>query len=335
MMRLPKATFDCKLLFVYGSLLRGFELHHHLVRLGAKCCGKGRVAGQLFDLGRYPGARPSTLKGKWVCGEIYRLRRPQHDLRVLDAVEGFDPSALERGEFTRAMTMVTLEGGKSRRAWMYWLNRPLPRTRRIASGDYLQWRKQSKPERPTLAFPARLPKPADTDRLRFEVWDVQDWIPFSCLATDPQVMKYISDGVLPEDRIREFVARQMAGYQERGFCLWKLVEKETGLLAGICGLQPLAETADVEIGWSLRPNLWGRGLATEAARRALTFGFEVSKLDRIVAVSQPANRASIRIMEKIGMRYEREVIHNGFRVVLYAITAAEYRSRPLEGDAHA
>jgi len=175
--------------------------------------------------------------------------------------------------------------------------------------------------------------PADTDRLRFTVWDDRDWIPFSTLATDPQVMRYISEGVWPEDRIREFVTRQIAGYREGGYCLWKLVEKATDSLVGICGLQPLPETQEVEIGWWLRPAFWGQGLATAAAQRALAYGFEVSKLERIVAIAQPANRASIRVMEKIGMRYEREMVHRGFRVVLHVITLAEFQSQQLEGHA--
>ena len=175
--------------------------------------------------------------------------------------------------------------------------------------------------------------PDDTERLRFAVWDDPDWIPFSTLATDPLVMRYISGGVWPEDRIREFVTRQIAGFRERGYCLWKLVEKATDSLVGISGLQPLAATREVEIGWWLRPAFWGQGLATAAAQCALAYGFEVSKLERIVAIAQPANRASIRVMEKIGMRYESEVVHKGFRVALYVVTLMEFQARKLEGHA--
>ena len=83
-------------------------------------------------------------------------------------------------------------------------------------------------------------------------------------------------------------------------------------------MQPLDGTAETEIGWWLAQAWWGQGLATEAARAGLRDGFERAGLKRIVAVALPANRASIHVMEKLGMRYEREMIHRGFDVVLYA-----------------
>jgi gamma-glutamylcyclotransferase (GGCT)/AIG2-like uncharacterized protein YtfP len=140
MMPRPDEAPGCDLLFVYGTLRRGFERHHHLVRLKAKCCGKGEVAGKLFDLGCYPGARPSGREGEWIRGEVYQLRRPERDLRVLDEIEGFNPSAPERGEFVRETAEFILDNAARRRAWVYWLRGGVATTRRIASGDYAQWR---------------------------------------------------------------------------------------------------------------------------------------------------------------------------------------------------
>ncbi len=133
-------------------------------------------------------------------------------------------------------------------------------------------------------------------------------------------MRYISDGQpWPDERIREFVARQVASVEARGFCFWRLIDKNTQEMIGFCGLQPLAETPDIEIGWWLARNFWGKGLATEPAREALRDGFERAHLQRIVAIAQPENLASIHVMEKLGMRFERETTHRGVRVVLYAI----------------
>jgi RimJ/RimL family protein N-acetyltransferase len=84
-------------------------------------------------------------------------------------------------------------------------------------------------------------------------------------------------------------------------------------------LQPLDDAAETEIGWWLARAWWGQGLATEAARVALTDGFERAGLNRIVAVALAANRPSIHVMEKLGMKYEREMIHRGFEVVVYAV----------------
>ena len=99
--------------------------------------------------------------------------------------------------------------------------------------------------------------------------------------------------------------------------------KEAPGLIGFCGLQPLPEiepgTAEIEIGWWLARACWGRGLATEAARAALRDGFERVGLERIVAIAQPANTASIGIMRRLGMRFERMAEPRGIPVVLYAL----------------
>jgi [ribosomal protein S5]-alanine N-acetyltransferase len=160
----------------------------------------------------------------------------------------------------------------------------------------------------------------ETPRLRLLPWQPDDWLQLRPIAQDPEVMRYISNGQpWPDERIREFVARQANGFEARGFCLWKLTDKRTQEMIGFCGLQPLAETPDVEIGWWLARARWGKGLATEAAREVLRDGFERAHLQRIVAIAQPENLASIHIMEKLGMHFEREITHRGFRVVLYAI----------------
>lgn len=165
----------------------------------------------------------------------------------------------------------------------------------------------------------------ETDRLRFATWVQEDWKDFQRLATDPLVVRYLGNGVpWTEERVREFVNRQCESSEKRGFCLWKLLPKDGDTLLGICGLQQLAEGPDVEIGWWLAPSHWGQGLATEAARQALAYGFEVANLDRVVAIAQAANRDSLRVMEKIGMRFEREGMHRGLRVVLYTISRESY-----------
>ncbi len=160
----------------------------------------------------------------------------------------------------------------------------------------------------------------ETPRLRLLPWQTEDWLQLRPIAKDPEVVRYISGGEpWPDERIREFVARQVAGFAARGFCFWRLQDKADGEIIGFCGLQPLDGTLEIEIGWWLVRSRWGQGLATEAAREALRHAFERAALERIVAIAQPTNRASIHIMEKLGMHYERETTHRGIGVVLYAI----------------
>ena len=160
----------------------------------------------------------------------------------------------------------------------------------------------------------------ETNRLLFCPWESADWLAFKPIATDPLVMKYISGGEpWPDEKIVEFVDRQIRHFREHGFCLWKLLLRENHQLAGFCGLQQLDDLPDIEIGWWLASDQWGQGLATEAARCALEDGFTRIGLSRIVAVALRENRASIRIMEKLEMRFESEVTHRGFRVDLYSM----------------
>lgn len=176
----------------------------------------------------------------------------------------------------------------------------------------------------------------ETERLRFATWRTEDWKEFQKLATDPLVVRYLGTGEpWPDERVQEFVNRQCANWKQFGICLWKLLPKDGDVLIGICGLQHLPGGPDLEIGWWLSPACWGKGLATEAASRALAYGFEVRNLERIVAIAQAANRDSLRVMEKVGMRFEREAVHKGIRVVIYAITRDTFIAKQAKGEARA
>ncbi|MGH9720398.1 MAG: GNAT family N-acetyltransferase [Bryobacteraceae bacterium] len=160
----------------------------------------------------------------------------------------------------------------------------------------------------------------ETARLWLRAWEPDDWIAFRRLSGDPRVMRFINTGEpWLDERNQEFAGRQIRQQETLGYSMWKLVPKHTGDLSGFCGLQPLPATEETEIGWWLIPELWGQGLATEAAQAVLTYGFERAGLSRIVAVAQPANRASTRVMEKIGMAFEKPTVHRGIDVVMYAV----------------
>lgn len=161
----------------------------------------------------------------------------------------------------------------------------------------------------------------ETTRMRLMPWRLEDWLQLRPIATDREVVRYISNGEpWPDERIREWAARQVTHFSKFGFCFWKLIYKETGEMIGFCGLQPLDATPDIEIGWWLARAWWGKGLATEAAREAMRDGFERARLERIVSIAMRENVASTHIMEKLEMNYERETTHRGVPVVLYTVT---------------
>ena len=133
---MPRVTHRSSLIFVYGTLRRGGKSHDLLERLRAVYLGKGSVAGQLLDLGTFPGALKSGRPPTRVVGEIYRLPDPSEALKTLDEYEGVGPGALVTSLYRREITPVTLENGEQLSAWIYWLNHPPRLVRRIESGDY-------------------------------------------------------------------------------------------------------------------------------------------------------------------------------------------------------
>src|SRR5579872_1670774 len=147
--------------------------------------------------------------------------------------------------------------------------------------------------------------PLETERMFLDQWQSSDWMDFRPIATDVEVMRYITDGVPWSDQqIRSFVDRQVKLYSERKFCRWKVLRKPDRELIGFCGVGFWRDAPDPEIGWWLERRSWGQGLATEAARAALKHAFESAGLERIISVARPENTASIRIMKKLGMTWD-------------------------------
>ncbi len=144
----------------------------------------------------------------------------------------------------------------------------------------------------------------ETERLILRRWRHDDREPFAEINADPRVMRFFpstltraqSDALV--DKIEHHFARH-----EFGPCAVEL--RDGGIFAGFIGLSVpsfhAAFTPCVEIGWRLAPALWGQGLATEGARAVVKYGFEVLQLKEIVSFTVPANIASRRVMEKLGM----------------------------------
>jgi gamma-glutamylcyclotransferase (GGCT)/AIG2-like uncharacterized protein YtfP len=99
--------------------------------------GRGSIGAALFDLGIYPAAIP-TSDGSVVWGEVYETRDSSAVLAALDEIEGHHPAEPERSLYTRILTEVTLDDGRTVHAWAYFYNAPLGRAERIESGDYLE-----------------------------------------------------------------------------------------------------------------------------------------------------------------------------------------------------
>jgi gamma-glutamylcyclotransferase (GGCT)/AIG2-like uncharacterized protein YtfP len=106
-------------------------------RAGAEFVGSGTIRANLYDLGGYPGARVLGAEpGRRVSGELYRLRRPELALKILDQYEEFFPLKPNKSLFVRKLVSVTLEDGRRKRAWAYLYNRGIAGAKLIPSGRY-------------------------------------------------------------------------------------------------------------------------------------------------------------------------------------------------------
>ncbi|MBX9603315.1 MAG: GNAT family N-acetyltransferase [Bryobacteraceae bacterium] len=158
-----------------------------------------------------------------------------------------------------------------------------------------------------------------TERLWIRTWEAADRDEFCGIAGDPEVMRYIQDGrPWSVARVEKWILRQQRNFEELGYSLFKLVNRGDGSIAGMCGIQPYGEQ-ETEIGWWLRPDAWGRGLATEAAREVLRFGLYERGLAEIVAIADPRNLASIQVMKKLGMTGGGIAVEDGRELVKYRI----------------
>jgi RimJ/RimL family protein N-acetyltransferase len=165
----------------------------------------------------------------------------------------------------------------------------------------------------------------ETARLRLRPFTPADEDDLCRLYSDPEVMRYIGvGGVRTREQTAEALAKMVGEWGQHGFGMWALLDRRDGRFLGRCGLRPLAGTPEVELGYTLFKDVWGRGLATEAARASVAFGFDKLRLPRLVAIAHPPNRASRRVMEKVGMRFERQGPYQDIDCVWYAIGRADY-----------
>jgi RimJ/RimL family protein N-acetyltransferase len=151
--------------------------------------------------------------------------------------------------------------------------------------------------------------------------DVDEY--YQRLFADPEVMRYLPGGEpLPRERLDGLVERSHGHWEQHGYGVWVVCDGQDGEIRGQCGLRYVDEVEETEILYAYSRSSWGRGLATEAGRAALAFGFEETPLQRIIAYAVPDNVASTRVMEKLGMELEGKDRLWDLDLVRYAIAGA-------------
>lgn len=166
----------------------------------------------------------------------------------------------------------------------------------------------------------------ETERLRLRPFTLDDAPAYyHAILSDERVMEFMPGGKpLPEARALSYVRGLVDHWQDEGYGLWAVEHMATGDLIGHCGLQQVDYAPVPELAFALARAYWRKGLAQEAGKAVLRYGFETLQLPRIVAVFVPENKAARAVVEKIGMKFERYAWVNGARIPFYAIEQGVY-----------
>jgi [ribosomal protein S5]-alanine N-acetyltransferase len=168
----------------------------------------------------------------------------------------------------------------------------------------------------------------ETPRLILREFSPQDVDALARVISDRATMRYYP-APFDHSGVQEWISRNRRRYQRDGHGLWALVLKSTGEMVGDCGLvkQQIDEAEEIEIGYHVRRDLWGQGLASEAAVACRRYGFAHLRVDRLVSLIRPENLPSRRVAVKNGMRIWKETMRMGFLHYVYAISRAEALGR--------
>ena len=148
-----------------------------------------------------------------------------------------------------------------------------------------------------------------TERLLFRRMSLDDAEFILQLLNDPSFLRFIGDkGVRTAEDARQYILTgPMASYERHGFGLWLVELKGSETPIGICGLLKRETLSDVDIGFAFLPQYRSKGYAFESAEAVMDYGRKVLGLKRIVAITNEENAASIRVLEKIGMSFDRMI----------------------------
>lgn len=159
----------------------------------------------------------------------------------------------------------------------------------------------------------------ETDRLLLREFNISDAENFYELNLNLNVIKYTGNSSFKNiDEAKEFL-KNYSDYQRNGYGRWAVVDKSTNQFYGWCGLKYDEKLGETDIGFRFFEHFWNKGLATESAKACIDYGFNELNLKMIVGRAMKENMASIKVLEKIGLQYDREFDFEGKDGVIYKI----------------
>jgi len=164
----------------------------------------------------------------------------------------------------------------------------------------------------------------ETDRLMGIPITMEDYDDLYRLNTDPDVAKTMG-GTRTTKQTQERIETWIQSWKSKGYGVWVLREKTTGKFVGRAGLLDylIDGTLETELLYALMPDFWNRGLATEIGKRIIAYAFEEIGLEELVCFTLHENKASQRVVEKLGFQYEKDIMHVNLPHFLYRLKVPE------------
>ena len=153
--------------------------------------------------------------------------------------------------------------------------------------------------------------------------DLETWA--ELIFTDPEMLEYLPKrDITPLERAQRAFDMDRRNWEVNGIAGWIATDKATGEFVGNCYFEK-EETNELELGYNIAKPYWNRGLATEGSRAIVRFAFEERQIDRIIAMAIPENIGSCRVLEKIGLTFEKEAFYYDLDVWFYGMNREDFQ----------
>lgn len=160
----------------------------------------------------------------------------------------------------------------------------------------------------------------DSDSFAMQPLQASDLDALAAIWSDPEVTQFLPCRGVPISR--EQTERSLQSFldhwRQRGYGVWAIVEKNSSQMVGYCGLRYLDELNEVEVLYGLARSCWGKGMTTKAVKATVFYGFNATKMNKLIVMTLPDNFASRRVAEKVGFQYEKQVHIFGLEVLYYS-----------------
>ncbi len=163
----------------------------------------------------------------------------------------------------------------------------------------------------------------ETNRLIIEYFDTNDISDWAKIERDADVRRFVDGKVLSIDEAGEYVQMNIRQYQTHGYGRYAVRLKQNRTLIGMCGF--LNETYGIDFGYRYSKDSWGKGYGFEAAKEVLEFGFLKLGMSIVLGLTAEQNLGSIRILEKLGFKFEEKFLFNNTKALRYSFTRNQFR----------